>query len=101
MLLYITKYSYCYDSAIIIMLLYMCVCVCTCILTIYIFAGYLEAAKRNLECVTPGLVTSPDVAEERFGEHLVPTDSKHTTSTSLQRFQARIVRLIIYLIYNA
>ena len=74
-----------------------------------IFAGHLEAAKRNLECVTPGLVTSPDVAEKHFASEVqkgkvkspigskrsVPVDSvtppKHT---GLQRFQARIVRFL-------
>jgi len=76
------------------------------------FADYLEAAKRNLESATPGLVTSPNVAEKYFGEESLkrgmesPNVSElrassnsfsHTKHNILQRLQARVVsELILY-----
>ena len=81
----------------------------------YLHAGYHEAAKRNLEYTTPGLVTSPNVAEKCFasevqkGKVKSPNISEHSDSdtlpkhSGLRRFQARIVRfcLLFVIKYDA
>lgn len=75
-------------------------CIYTCVL--HVFVEYLKAAKRNLDCTTPGLVTSPTVAEKHLIEvkslsisPQVPRADSVSRSklNSLQRFQARIVSL--------
>ena len=70
------------------------------------FADYLEEAKRNLDCTTPGLVTSLKVAEKCCATEdlsiktttanvyglTVPLDYiAQPEHSSLQKFQARIV----------
>ena len=72
----------------------------------HVFAGYLEAARKNLDCTTSGLVTSLKVAEKCFAtedssinitssnvhEQIVPSDYVTQPEHSiLQKFQARIV----------
>lgn len=72
----------------------------------HVFADYLKAARKNLDCATPGLVTNPTVAEKCFASELSRikektlnvseqkvlseyiTQPKHNI---LQRLQARIV----------
>ena len=75
-----------------------------CLCVYYVTADYLEQAKKNLGCTTPGLVTTPKVAEKCFSS--APQQSKgtapntdeqsvesatHPKHSGLQRFQARIV----------
>lgn len=66
------------------------------------FTDFLEAARRNLEYATLGLVTSPNVAEKRFATEVAkslnvhqladPSDyARQPERSSLQKFQARIV----------
>ena len=69
----------------------------------HVFAGYLEAARRNLDCTTSRLVTSLKVAENfedssikitsaNVHEPTVPSDYVTQPQHSImQKFQARIV----------
>ena len=79
----------------------LAVCIC-----MYIFADYFEVARKILDCTTPGLVTSPYVAEKCFATELSKDKAKSLNVSeqtepsdyvtqpkhnNLQRFQARIV----------
>ena len=42
----------------------------------YVFADYFEAARRNLDCITTGLVTNPNVAEKCFATEIPRIETK-------------------------
>jgi len=75
----------------------------------YVIVDYLEQAKKNLGYTTPGLVTTPKVAEKCFSSALQQSKGKtpntdepsvesatHPKHSGLQRFQARIVSDVIH-----